>query len=79
MTKLYEHLVLTQAGKVGFFLYDKLRGHNVAMKAATEREAYIEAINGYSTALDRVLKERNELLQTIDKLKDILCPDEDNH
>lgn len=79
MTELHEHLVLTQAGKVGFFLHDGLRGYNVAMKAPTEREAYITAINIYSLALDRALKERNELHNTIDKLRDILCQDEDNY
>lgn len=79
MIKLDEHLVLTQDDKGGFFLRDELRGYNVAMKAPTEREAYIRAINTYSLALDRALKERNELHNTIDKLKDILCQDEDNY
>lgn len=79
MIKLDEHLVLTQAGENKFFLHDSLRGYNVVMGAASEREAYIEALNRYSKALDRALKDRVMLQKTLDQLKDILFQDDDNH
>ena len=44
--KLTDTISLTEA-KDGFWLYDKTRGMNLAMRAKTEQAAFIEALTYY--------------------------------
>lgn len=48
--KLSETLALTEATD-GFWLYDKTRGMNLSMRAKTEREAFIDALEYYQKRL----------------------------
>lgn len=41
-------------GKDGFWLYDKSRGMNLAMRGKTEQEAFISALNYYQKRLTKV-------------------------
>lgn len=45
-------------GAKGFWLYDTTRGMNLAMRAPTERAAFLEAIEYYQNRLTEV--ERNQ-------------------
>lgn len=41
-------------GSKGFWLYDKTRGMNLAMRAKTERDAFVEALEYYQERLTEV-------------------------
>lgn len=77
-TKLTDTLAITEC-KDGFWLYDKVRGMNLAMKADTEQAAFTKAIMYYQDRLPRKEKELKELQskvktfvnQFIDKDEDI--------
>lgn len=75
MTKLLDHLELThvtEGGNKGFWLYDRKAGYNVVMKAPTEIDAYIHAINSYSETQARLLKESNESHRLLDRIRGLL-------
>lgn len=50
----------------GFWLYDTTQGINVAMKAKTERDAWIEAITYYQRRLTREVAEHKALSAKVD-------------
>lgn len=43
-----------KSGNFGFWLYDKTRGMNLAMRAKTERDAFVEALTYYQKRLGTV-------------------------
>lgn len=45
----------------GFWLYDETRGMNLSMRAKTEREAFVEALEYYQERLTRVEGHYREL------------------
>lgn len=49
-TKLTETLTITECTD-GFWLYDYTRGFNLAMRAKTEREAFVDALEYYQDRL----------------------------
>lgn len=52
-------------GSKGYWLYDETRGMNLAMRAETERAAFVEALTYYQkrfTALDRA---HNDLCDSV--------------
>lgn len=49
-TKLTETLAISEC-RDGFWLYDKTRGMNLAMRAKTETDAFVEAITYYQKRL----------------------------
>lgn len=79
-----ETITLTE-GNNGFWLYDETRGMNLAMRAKTEREAWVEAISYYQNRLKGIegsywgLKSRVEAFMTgegweeIDQDKNDFC------
>ncbi len=50
----------------GWWLYDKTRGMNLAMKAKTEREAFVSALTYYQNRLHLVEKQHSDLRFRVD-------------
>ena len=50
----------------GFWLYDKTRGANLAMRAKTSTEALVEALTYYQGRLKRVETELSSLRKNVD-------------
>lgn len=66
VTKLSDTLTLCRyssprSGNFGFWLYDKTRGMNLAMRAKTETEAFVEALTYYQKRLKEVETELSSL------------------
>jgi hypothetical protein len=53
-------------GRFGFWLYDKTRGMNLAMRAKTERDAFVEALTYYQNRLGSVEYDYQELKHKVD-------------
>jgi hypothetical protein len=53
-------------GSFGFWLYDKTRGMNLAMKAKSEREAFVEALTYYQKRLAAVEQAHAGLTAKVD-------------
>lgn len=53
-------------GDRGFWLYDETRGMNLAMKATTEREAFVETLTYYQERLARIESAYFELKKRVD-------------
>ena len=53
----------------GYWIWSKLLKHNIAMRAKTEHDAYVEAIKMLSTSKHRLLDERNRLSKALDKIR----------
>ena len=45
----------------GYYLYDYVMGMNIAMRAKTEQDAYIEALKYYQKKLNETLKKHETL------------------
>jgi hypothetical protein len=61
MSKIIQHSVLTDTlglteCRDGFWLYDKTRGMNLAMRSETEQAAFVKAITYYQKRLAEVEK-----------------------
>ena len=55
-----------QSGPYGFWLYDATRGMNLSMRAKTEREAFVEALEYYQTRLSKVEASYKALKERVD-------------
>ena len=53
-------------GSFGFWLYDYTRGMNLAMRAKTEREAFVEALTYYQKRLATVEADHALLRSKVD-------------
>lgn len=53
-------------GSFGFWLYDDTRGMNLAMKAKTEREAFVDALTYYQDRLTEVESNYYALQEKVD-------------
>lgn len=49
------------SGRDGYWLYDYKRGMNLAMRAKTEHEAFIKALEYYQIRLERELNKNKQL------------------
>jgi len=68
-----ETLSLTkEANKEDYWLYDKIRGQNIAMRAKTEQEAFIMALTNYQKRLSEVTKELDSLQSKVDSFIETL-------
>ena len=75
--KLTDTISLT-GQKDGFWLYDKTRGMNLAMRAKTERAAFIEAMAYYQKRLGKVESELKSLRAAAELFVDyVRGPEED--
>jgi hypothetical protein len=54
-------------GSFGFWLYDETRGMNLAMRAESERSAFVEALGYYQEKLQSVESELVELSTKVNK------------
>lgn len=64
--KLSPTLVLTEDHH-GFWLWDETRGMNLAMKARSERDAFVEALDYYQSRLLQVEEELKSLSEKVEK------------
>ena len=61
-----ETISLTE-GIDGFWLYDTLRGMNLAMRAKTEQDAFVQALTYYQKRYTEVCKDYKELRSKVDE------------
>jgi hypothetical protein len=64
-TKLTDTLTISEYHD-GYWLYDSTRGMNLAMRAKTERDAFVEAITYYQKLIIETNKELKNLNNAID-------------
>lgn len=60
-----------------YWIWDSKGKCNVAMQSATREDAFLEALALLSNSYYRVLAERNAAQAIVDKIQEIVCPDED--
>lgn len=70
MGKVIEHKKLTETLGItecadGFWLYDKTRGMNLAMKEKTAQDAFVKALSYYQERLKVVEAERDTHAKTL--------------
>lgn len=75
-TDLSKTLCLSEC-KDGFWLYDTTRGMNLAMRAKTKDEAFIEALEYYQERLKKVESEYNLLKSKVDGFVSQFIEDEE--
>ena len=72
--RLTDTLTLSDC-KDGFWLYDKTRGMNLAMRSKTERDAFVEALTYYQRRLGEkdqyIITLTNNINTFLSKLRDI--------
>lgn len=61
----------------GYWLYDETRGMNLAMKAKTAQEAFVEALSYYQDRLTTVESDYKELKQKVDAFVSDFVQDDD--
>lgn len=64
-------------GAFGFWLYDSTRGMNLAMRAKSSTEAFVEAIEYYQRRLTEVEQGYHELRTKVDAFLEQFADDED--
>jgi len=75
--ELTETLALTECND-GFWLYDKTRGMNLAMRAKTPQEAFTKALTYYQNRLTKVEQQYNNLNVKVESFVDsVTNQDED--
>lgn len=82
MAKVIKHEVLsatinlTQCGD-GFWLFDETRGMNLAMRAKSEREAFVEALTYYQERLKEVESAHKCLKDRVDEFVSQFADDDE--
>jgi len=79
-SKLSDTLSLCECkigGPKGFWLYDKTRGMNLSMRAASETEAFVEALHYYQKRLLDVECELKRINASVDAFVEHVRPSED--
>ena len=75
--KLTDTISLTEQ-KDGFWLYDKTRGMNLAMRAETEQAAFLEALSYYQKRMKKIESELASLRSAAEIFADyVRGPEED--
>lgn len=74
--KLSDTLTLSEF-KNGYWLYDKTRGMNLAMKAKTEQDAYVKAITYYQKRCAEIELKKNKMYDNVNKFIESLSDDEE--
>lgn len=62
----------------GFWIYDKTRGCNLAMRAKTERDAFVEVISYYQKRTKEVEAEFKILNDAVQNFVSIVSPEEED-
>lgn len=65
--------------KDGWWLYDKAAGMNLAMKAASERQAFIEALSYYQDRTQELSADSSKRQQFMESLYDSLFDEFGDH
>jgi len=52
-------------GNKGFWLYDKTRGMNLALRENTETDAFVKALHYYQTRLEEIEEAHDDLAEKI--------------
>ena len=76
-TQLTDTLGLTECTN-GFWLYDKTRGMNLAMRKDTESEAFTSALEYYQRRLAEKEHAYKELASKVDAFVSQFCEDDDD-
>jgi len=76
-TDLSETLYMLEC-KDGFWLYDETRGMNLAMRAKTKEEAFVDALEYYQERLKRVEANYKLLKDKVDSFVYQVSTEEDN-
>lgn len=76
MTKLSDTLTLTEQ-RDGWWLWDSTRGMNLAMRARTERDAFVEALTYYQRRMLIVDKDYKNLRANVDAFVAQVTDEED--
>lgn len=74
--KLTDTLTISE-DKDGYWLYDKTRGMNLAMKAKTEQDAYIDAITYYQKRCAEVEHKKKKLYDSVNSFIESLSENDD--
>lgn len=83
MAKTINHTVLSPTLALtectdGFWLYDKTRGMNLAMRAKTAQDAFVEALEYYQVRLRQVESEYKALNTKVQSFVAEFVEDEEN-
>jgi len=62
--KLTDTLTISEC-KDGYWLYDKTRGMNLAMRAKTEQDAYVDAITYYQKRCAEIEHKKKKLYDSV--------------
>ena len=65
-------------GAHGWWLWDETRGMNLAIRSATERDAFVEALEYYQKRLLGVEQELKDLKGKVDRFVECVRPSTDN-
>lgn len=76
--KLSDKLELRH-GWDGYWLWDKTQGMNLAMRAKTEREAFVEALKYYQNRQPEIEKELKDLKAKVNRFLSEVLPECDEY
>lgn len=65
--------------KDGYWLYDKTRGMNLAMRAKTEQEAYVQALTYYQKRCADIELKKKKLYDSVNNFIDSLSDNDEIH
>ena len=74
-TRLSDTLELTECNN-GWWLYDETRSMNIAMKATTKDDAFVEALTYYQESMVELLLKYRDLKKKVDQFVSSLSVDE---
>tara|TARA_R110002012_G_scaffold170768_1_gene335313 strand:+ start:685 stop:966 length:282 start_codon:yes stop_codon:yes gene_type:complete len=74
--KLTDTLTLSEC-KDGYWLYDKTRGMNLAMRAKTEQDAYVDVITYYQKRCEEIELKKEKLYDSINSFIESLSDNDE--
>jgi len=74
--KLTDTLTISEC-KDGYWLYDKTRGMNLAMRAKTEQDAYVDAITYYQKRCAEIEHKKKKLYNSVNSFIESLSDNDE--
>ena len=74
--KLTDTLTISEC-KDGYYLYDKTRGMNLAMRAETEQDAYVKAITYYQKRCAEIELKKKKLYDNVNNFIESLSDNDE--
>lgn len=74
--KLTDTLSISEC-KDGYWLYDKTRGMNLAMRVKAEQDAYVEAITYYQKRCAEIEQKKKKLYDSVNNFIDSLSDNDE--